>query len=253
MESSESLIISLREFGLTEYESKTYLKLSSSRSSVSAFELSRVSGVPYTKLYSVLSSLNRKGLVEIKRGKPSVYKTVNPEKALGALRERNIARLSEAYENAVSSLRKMRSGKFGREDDRKHGASWNIDGKRNVINKLLEEVESSRKSVKIVFSDLDVLGKPILNKIMHNNRELTLKLLVSQDDRKLLEDVSKDVQTKYSDAIKSRYALFDDQSCLMMSVDSPDYWTGVFETCRNCNRQALEHFDLAWKAANQIS
>jgi sugar-specific transcriptional regulator TrmB len=243
------LIISLREFGLTEYESKIYLKLSS-RSAVSASELSRVSGVPYTKVYSVLSSLSRKGLVEIMRGKPSVYKTVDPEKALRALKDGKIAKVSKAYEEAVYSLRKIRSSKL-KTDDQEHGASWNIIGKRNVINKLLEEMSGANRIVKIVFPDLDVLGKPILNKIIANEHKLPLRLLVSQNDRKLLKDVS-NVDAKYANSIRSRYAIFDDQCCLMMSVETPDYWTGVFETCRNCNQQAREHFDLAWKTANQI-
>ncbi len=248
-DATENLVPSMREFGLTEYETKIYLTLSN-RQIASASELSRVSGVPYTKVYSVLSSLTGKGLVEIMRGKPAVYRIINPERALRTLKESKIVGVSRAYEEVVSSLRKIRSNE-SRPNDDEHGASWNISGKRNVINKLREELDGAVRSVKIVFPNLDILGKPILNQIFTHKHERHIKLLVSQRDEKFLKGIS-NVDAKYADTIKSRYALFDDRYCLMMAVETPDYWTGVFETCGNCTRQAREHFELAWKAAEEI-
>jgi hypothetical protein len=66
------------------------------------------------------------------------------------------------------------------------------------------------------------------------------------------EESSGNVVVKYSEYVKSRYALFDDTYSLMIAVETPDYWTGVFETCGNCTRQAYEHFNLAWSAAKPI-
>jgi sugar-specific transcriptional regulator TrmB len=236
----------MKEFGLTEYETMVYLQLSGCQEA-SAAELSRNSGVAYTKVYSVLSSLTRKGLVEIMRGKPSIYRTVDPEKALEALKQNRVESISKAYNEAVSSLRTIRpSGTKPAVGE--HGASWNIVGKRNVINRLLEELSSARKDVKVVFPDLEMLGKPILNKILENKRHLQLKILASPNDERFLKGAS-GVEVEFSDAIKSRYAVFDDKCCLMLAVETPEYWTGVFETCGNCTRQAWEHFDLAWKAA----
>jgi sugar-specific transcriptional regulator TrmB len=236
----------MKKFGLTEYETKVYMELSG-RQEATAYELSRNTGVAYTKVYSVLSSLTRKGLVEIMRGKPSVYRTADPKKALAILRQNRIESISKAYDEAISSLKTIRlpgtNPAIG-----EHGASWNIVGKRNVINKLLEGVGGAHKDVKVVFPDLEMLGKTILSKVLENKRQLQLKILASPNDKRFLKGVS-GVEVEYSDAIKSRYAVFDDKYCLMMAVETPDYWTGVFETCGNCTRQAREHFDLAWKAA----
>lgn len=245
-ETAETLILSMREFGLTEYETRVYLELSG-RQEANAAELSRSSGVAYTKVYSVLSSLVKKGLVEIKRGKPSIYHTVDPKKALSNLKRNKIEGVSKAYDEAISSLRnfKPKGAKF---EVREHGASWNIVGKRNVINKLLEEYGSARKNVKLVFPDVEMLGRPILSRILSDKRGLPLKILLSPNDRKIMKGTS-GAEVEYSDAIKSRYAIFDDKYCLMMAAESPDYWTGVFETCGNCTQQAREHFNLAWKSA----
>jgi sugar-specific transcriptional regulator TrmB len=235
----------MTEFGLTQYETRVYIELSG-RLEASAAEISKITGVAYTKVYSVLSSLTRKGLVEIMRGKPSVYRTVDPEKALASLKKAKIEKITKSYDEAISSLRRIRpTGPERLEGE--HGASWNISGKRNVINKLVEELGNARRNVKLVFPDIEALGKPVLDQVL-TRRKLPLKILVSPGDRPVMRGVA-GAEIEYSDSIKSRYAIFDDKYCLMMAVETPDYWTGVFETCGNCTSQAREHFDLAWKAA----
>ena len=248
VEIPDSLATSMREFGLTDYETSLYFELTS-RQEANAAELSETSGIAYTKVYSVLSSLTRKGLVEIMRGKPVIFRTIDPEKSLTILKQNKIEGISKAYEKAISSLRAIRpSGVKPLVGE--HGASWNISGKRNVINKLIEELGEVKKNVKVVFPEIDLLGKPILRRMIGEKPKVSFQILVSRKDRRFMRDFS-GIEVGYSGTIKSRYAILDDKYCLMMAVETPDYWTGVFETCGNCTRQAHEHFQLAWKSAVQ--
>lgn len=247
MENTKTLTESMKGFGLTEYETMLYLQLAS-RQEANAAELSRNSGIAYTKVYSVLSSLTKKGLIEIMRGKPAIYRTLDPEKALSELRQSKIEGISKAYEEAISSLKAIRPCET-KPAVGEHGASWNITGKRNVVSKLLEEFGGAKSNVKVVFPGIELLGKPILRRMLSDRRRVPLQLLVSPNDRTILSDFA-GLEIAYSESIKSRYAIFDDGYCLMMAVETPDYWTGVFETCGNCTRQAHEHFDLAWKSAS---
>jgi len=73
----ESVVEKLQKIGLTEYEAKAYLSLLKDHLN-SAAKLSEKSGVPRTKIYSVLESLEHKGWIKIYSGIPLLFKAVDP-------------------------------------------------------------------------------------------------------------------------------------------------------------------------------
>jgi sugar-specific transcriptional regulator TrmB len=72
-----SIVEKLHQVGLTEYEAKTYLALLNTHLST-ATGVSEKSGVPRTKIYSVLESLKNKGWVRVYSGVPLLFKAVEP-------------------------------------------------------------------------------------------------------------------------------------------------------------------------------
>ena len=66
---SERTEKALRDIGLTEYESQAYLSLLTSGEET-AENISQLSNIPYTKVYSVLESLEARGWVEHGSGRP---------------------------------------------------------------------------------------------------------------------------------------------------------------------------------------
>ncbi|WP_258083325.1 HTH-type sugar sensing transcriptional regulator TrmBL1 [Thermococcus thermotolerans] len=82
----EEIIEKLQKLGLTKYESLAYitlLKLGPSK----ATDITKESGIPHTRVYDVLSSLHRKGFVDVMHGSPRLYKPVNPEVVLEKIKE----------------------------------------------------------------------------------------------------------------------------------------------------------------------
>jgi sugar-specific transcriptional regulator TrmB len=77
----------LHEVGLTEYETRAYLILLE-RGVMTASEVSEHGGVPYSKVYETLNSLERKGWIEAERGRPSRYFPKAPSESLEAARLR---------------------------------------------------------------------------------------------------------------------------------------------------------------------
>jgi len=73
----ESVVEKLQRIGLTEYESKVYLSLLRDHLN-SAAKISEKSGVPRTKIYQVLESLERKGWIQIYSGIPLLFKAIDP-------------------------------------------------------------------------------------------------------------------------------------------------------------------------------
>jgi sugar-specific transcriptional regulator TrmB len=72
-----SAVEKLQHIGLTEYEAKAYLALLNMHLST-ATQASEKSGVPRTKIYSVLESLRNKGWVRVYSGVPLLFKAVEP-------------------------------------------------------------------------------------------------------------------------------------------------------------------------------
>lgn len=81
-----SIVEQLQKVGLTEYEAKVYSSLLKDHLS-SATKLSEKSGVPRTKIYSVLESLEDKGWVKIYSGAPLLFRPVPPDELFEKMRK----------------------------------------------------------------------------------------------------------------------------------------------------------------------
>ncbi len=90
------LVERLRRLGLTEYEAKAYLSLVNDHMN-SAAKLSKKSGVPRTKIYETLESLQTKGWVRIYSGVPLLFKAMTPGEA--------IEKAKKEYEDLLGSIR----------------------------------------------------------------------------------------------------------------------------------------------------
>lgn len=81
--------------GLTEYETKTYLCLVKV-GTLNAGRISKLAEIPHSKTYEMLTRLERRGLIEVKKGRPMSFKAVphtialeNLEKTLRAWSKEN--------------------------------------------------------------------------------------------------------------------------------------------------------------------
>lgn len=79
----ESVKESLKSIGLTDYEISIYLTLIS-KGPMDARELSDASGVPYSRIYNILTQLEKekKWIVKDDSSRPSKYHPVSPDEAL---------------------------------------------------------------------------------------------------------------------------------------------------------------------------
>jgi len=136
----EEIMEKLQKIGLTKYESLAYitlLKLGPSK----ATDITKESGIPHTRVYDVLSSLHRKGFVDVMQGTPRLYKPVNPELVLEKIKE-DIIEDIEALKEAFLELYR-----------RAHGEElpeiWTIQGFDNTLERAEYVIRSSRHEVLI--------------------------------------------------------------------------------------------------------
>src|SRR3990167_8147151 len=96
MHQEKQFLLDLRKhFRLNIYEVKIWTALLS-RGIASAGELSDISGVPRSRCYDILESLEKKGFIIMNIGKPIKYLAVKPEVIL--------ERVKENIENEASSI-----------------------------------------------------------------------------------------------------------------------------------------------------
>lgn len=89
----EKLFGVMKEFGLSEYESRVMIALMVTGREMGASELSEISGVPRTSVYSTVKSLSEKGLVEV-FGKPMKVRSIPGEELMNIFSRKMRERLS---------------------------------------------------------------------------------------------------------------------------------------------------------------
>lgn len=145
MKSMKDVVETLRSLGVTEYEARAYTALLSLGPSTAA-EVSSASGVPYSKIYIVLSKLENRGWVEMQGKRPVRYLARPPAEALEILLSEESKRLRKLAEEAVGLLESIhRRGTEMRKPD-----VWVIRGATSVFAKAVEII--GRAEVEVLVS-----------------------------------------------------------------------------------------------------
>ncbi|ASJ03399.1 transcriptional regulator [Thermococcus profundus] len=150
----EEIIEKLQKLGLTKYESLAYitlLKLGPSK----ATDITKESGIPHTRVYDVLSSLHRKGFVDVMQGSPRLYKPVNPEVVLEKMKDEIVQDIESLKAAFLDLYREV------------HGEElpeiWTIQGFDNTLERAEYVIRSAKHEVLIntPFEFLNLLKKEI--------------------------------------------------------------------------------------------
>jgi sugar-specific transcriptional regulator TrmB len=100
----KNFLSKLRDFGLNTYESKLWTALLS-RGFSTAGELSDIANVPRSRTYDVLESLEKKGFIIRKLGKPIKYIAVPPEEVIERIKNK-VKKDAEQQMDLIETLRK---------------------------------------------------------------------------------------------------------------------------------------------------
>ena len=133
---------SLQEFGLTDYEIRSYVSLLEI-GPATASDLSETSGVPYSKIYEVLGSLEKKGWVEMEHVRPSKYYPKPPSVAIEITRSQLENTLKTSQKFVLDELQPL----YEKKGVRERPDIWIVRGDFNVLARIRETVEHVQKEV----------------------------------------------------------------------------------------------------------
>src|SRR2546426_6879885 len=168
----------LEKIGLTSYEIKTYASLLKT-GPITASDLSQKSGVPYSKIYEVLGTLEEKGWIGSDDSRPTQYFGKSPSTALQTSRQQLETEFRDNEDVILKELTPLyeQSGTSERPD------IWIISGVVNIATKILEMVDSCRNEVLITIPKVaEALAKEALPKLrLLHDKGVDITILVSED------------------------------------------------------------------------
>ena len=168
----------LEKVGLTSYEIKTYSALLKT-GQINASDLSQKSGVPYSKIYEVLGTLEEKGWIGSDESRPTQYFAKPPATAIENARQTR----EVEFKNNESTILKELTPLYEQSGTSERPDIWVLSGVVNIASKILEMVDSCRNEVLIAIPKVaEDLAKEALPKLrLLHDRGIDITILVSED------------------------------------------------------------------------
>jgi len=221
----------LRDFGLNSYESKLWSALLS-RGAATAGELSDIANVPRSRTYDVLESLEKKGFLIMKIGKPIRYLAVDPDHVLTRVRKR-IMEDAEAQTEVISKLEgsdilnelKLLH-KTGIKKVNPTEYSGIFKGRKNVYHYVERAIKAAKKHVIIqttstaLARDRDSL-KSAIKKAKENGVKIMIAVPINQESREAADELSKYAEIREA-PVNARFYLIDNDEVVFMLMNDED-------------------------------
>ena len=167
----EKIIQSLEKFGLTRYEAKAYIGITSIISG-KAEEIAKASEMPRSKIYSTLKELEKKGFIEVTRTRPIEYKAIPPREIFKKKKDD----LKRDLEDAEEKLDEIYSSQISEVQ----APIWLIKTRENIINKEIEIVKRTRKSLNMRIGFLlEGEGEELIKAFNSIPRDIPIRILAS--------------------------------------------------------------------------
>lgn len=254
-----------RYFSLNLYEVKIWTALLS-RGVSTAGELSDIANVPRSRSYDVLESLEKKGFVVMKLGKPIKYIAVPPTEVI----ERVKKNVKEEAKDQITRLEEMKGTDVINELNTLHtqgvelvepsDLSGSLRGRHNLYNHLELTIRNAEKSVTLMTTSQGLMRKleglrPTFEKIKKRGVKIRIAAPITKESAKLAKEMSGIAEIRHTDNL-GRFCVVDGKELMFMVLNDnevhPTYDVGIWVNTPFF-ASALENlFDLAWKGMKKV-
>ena len=249
-----------RTFSLNLYEVKIWVALLS-RGISTAGELSTMAGVPRSRTYDVLESLERKGFVIMKLGKPIQYIAVAPKNVV----ERAKKNVKEDADKKVKGLEKVKATDMLKTLDLLYKKGINfveptelsgmLKGRSNIYSHLDSLIKSAKQSVVLVTSEDGLSRKAdALKAAIESSKKKGVKVKIAAPLTDANADAVKKLkplaEIRNSKNLDARFAVIDGNQALLMVLNDkdlhPNYDVGVWLNSQPIATSLNTMFDRVW-------
>jgi len=250
----------LRDFGLNSYESKLWTALLS-RGVSTAGELSDIANVPRSRSYDVLESLEKKGFIVVKIGKPIKYLAVPPDDVV----ERVKKRISADAETQTKLMNELKDSEMLEELKLLHkngvelvepfDISGCLKGRKNLYNHLESLFKNAEKSIVLVTTTQGLVRKAealkgALKKAKDKGVKIRIAAPLTKEIKKEIDELSEVAEVRSTDT-KARFCIVDGKDFVFMVIDDkevhPTYDVGIWVNTKFFASAFEGLFDVAWE------
>ncbi|MEK6850566.1 MAG: helix-turn-helix domain-containing protein [Nanoarchaeota archaeon] len=224
-------------FNLNIYEAKVWLALLS-KGVASAREVADISGIPRSRTYDVLESLEKRGFAITRIGKPVKYISVKPTEVIEKMKS-NV--LLEAQEKVSSLIGLKGTSEYveleqlhnsGIAPIKAHDITGSLKGRSNILSRLRELLDSAKSEVIICTSVADFENKsrillPALEKL--NKESVKVKLSLAGDPEQIKKINAKyNLKAKQTDSTARLYIADKKETFFMVTPEHSEEEMGVW-------------------------
>lgn len=257
-------------FDLNLYEVKIWTALLS-RGISTAGELSDLTDVPRSRAYDVLESLERKGFVVMKLGKPIRYIAIEPREIIERIKKKaeleatdKIDRLEKLKDtNLISELKKLYEQ--GIEMIEPSELSGALKGRHNIHDHLDLMVRDAEESIDILttsaeFKRLVEYHLPSLKAAKEKGVKIRLAAPINEKNAEAAAAAADVAKVRHIDYIDARFYVIDNEEVMFMILPEsevhPTYDTGIWVHSPFFAEALSSLFENAWnnleKATSKI-
>lgn len=258
----EEFLSRLRKiFDLNLYEVKVWTSLLS-RGVSTAGELSSISDVPRSRTYDILESLEKKGFIVMKLGKPIKFIALKPEEVVERVKKNLVFNAQEKSkrldklkgDEVLNELSKLFTNgiKFVEPSD----LSGSIKGRQNMYNHLDMMVNGAKNHITIATTaeglnrKMEAL-KSSLEKAKARGVKIRIAAPINADNYRIAKTLSKVAEVKSSDSSHGRFVSIDDKELMFMLLDDkeihPNYDVAVWLASDFFAKSIGQMFEKSWK------
>jgi HTH-type transcriptional regulator, sugar sensing transcriptional regulator len=249
-----------RYFDLNLYEVKLWTALLS-RGVSTAGELSDIADVPRSRSYDVLESLEKKGFVVMKLGKPIKYIAIPPTEVVDRVKKN----MNVIAQDKIKRLDTIKSSPLLTELDTLHTQgislvdpsemSGCLRGRNNLYNHLDLLIKEAKKSVNIMTSEKGFMRKVEglrLSLEEAKKRGVTIKIAapITKENKKIAESLKNVAEVKHNVKIASRFVTVDSKDMVFMTLNDaevhPSYDLGVWVKTPYFTSAMDQMFENVW-------
>lgn len=253
-------------FDLNLYEVKVWTALLS-RGTSTAGELSSISDVPRSRTYDILESLEKKGFIVMKLGKPIKFVALKPEEVIERVKKNLVVTAREKSER----LEKLKGNEVLDElnvlfkDGIKYveptDLSGALKGRQNIYNHLDMLVREAEKSITLVTTadglnrKLEVL-MPSFEKAKKRGVTIRIAAPITNENKKVAKELSKVAEIRNLEGLKARFMIVDSEQLMFMLLNDdqvhPSYDIGVWINTEFFAQSLEGLFEIAWKNFKKV-
>ena len=232
----------IKDFGLNSYESKVWVALLS-RGVSTAGELSDIANVPRSRSYDVLESLEKKGFVVMKLGKPIKYIAVPPSEVIERVKKR-IKQQSDEDQKIIDDLKESKVleelnqlHSTGIETQDPSELTGSVRGRENIYTHLEYQIKTAKESVVLATTEEGVIRKTKqlirqIKKASNRDIKITVAAPFSPKTQDTKEELSKYANVKDIPNKNTRFCVVDGKQTTVFMTDDkqthPNYDLAVW-------------------------